>query len=106
MSFEELSLIPKSLRSLKCFKGFDFVTAQVDISSLIFPRLEKVRVDSENDSDLQFIVNVLENSIPQLKDLFLRISTSDAFTTDSSVDYVILCTSLIKVIKVRISLSN
>jgi hypothetical protein len=103
LSFVEVSVVSKSLRSLACLNGFAFETAQVDISSLIFPCLETVVVESENDSDLQFIATILENSIPQLKILFLR---KDAYTTDSSVDYVLLCTSLMKIIKVRFSLSN
>jgi hypothetical protein len=77
LSFDELSAISKNLVSLTCLKGFDFSTAQVDISSLIFTRLKKVRVESENYSELNFIVNVLENSIPQgqgfLESLCLRL---------------------------------
>jgi hypothetical protein len=105
MSFDELSAVSKSMVSLTCMKGFDFSTAQVDISSLIFARLEKVMVESEKDSDLQFITTVLENSIPQgqrfLKSLVLCRSPSDQPTTNSSVDYPQIIPSLIKVIEVR-----
>jgi hypothetical protein len=109
MSFDELSAVSKNLVSLGCSKGFDFDTAQVDISSLIIPRLERVAVDSENNHDLQFITTVLENSIHRgrgfLKSLVLRSLLSTQPTSNSSVDYVQLITSLIKIIKVRILLS-
>jgi hypothetical protein len=65
MSFEELSSVSKNLVSLRCMKGFDVDTAQFDISSLIFKRLEKFEVKSEIDSDFQFIATILKNSIPQ-----------------------------------------
>jgi hypothetical protein len=110
LSFAELTTIPKSLRSLTCWKGFDSDTTQVDISSLRFPRLEKVKVESEKDSDLQFIATVLKNSIPQgrgfLKSLFLEHYSSVPHTTNSSVEYGQLSTHLIKVIEVRNCLSN
>jgi hypothetical protein len=108
MSFDELSAVSKYLVSLTCMKGFDIDTAQVDISSLRYPRLEKVKVESEKDSDLQFIANVLENSIPQgrvfLKSLVLRHII--VATEDSSVDYSQLSASLVKIIQVWILLSN
>jgi hypothetical protein len=103
MSFEEVSAVSKNLVSLRCMNGFDFDTAQVDISSLIFPCLERVVVKSEKNSDMQFITTVLENSIPHgrgfLKSLRLRLLRAHP-TTNSSVDYFRLSTSLIKVIKV------
>jgi hypothetical protein len=58
MFFEELSAVSKSLASLSCSKGFNFFTAQVDISSLIFSRMERVEVLSEKDKDFQFVVNI------------------------------------------------
>jgi hypothetical protein len=96
--------------SLTCSKGLDFDTAQVDISSLIFRHFERVRVDSENDADLQFIATVLENSIPQgrgfLKSLVLNDSRTFHDDSTSSVDYRNLIISLIKIIEVQISLTN
>jgi hypothetical protein len=107
MSFDELSAVSKKLGSLICLKGFDFDTSQFDVSSLIFPSLKEVKVVSENESDLKFIVNVLENSIPQgrgfLKSLVVRRSLSIHPSTNPSVQ---LSTSLINIIEVRISLSN
>jgi hypothetical protein len=90
--------------SLTCLKGLDFDTAQVDVSSLIFPRLKEVRFVSEIASESQFITTVLENSIPQgrvfLKSLILMNSRSARPTTNSSVDYDQLIPSLIKIIEV------
>jgi hypothetical protein len=110
MSFEELSAVSKNLVSLACLKGFDFDAAQVDISPLIFPFLEKFMVESEKDSDMQFIANVLENSIPQgrvfLKRLVLKYLRSAQPSYISSVEYAHLSTSLIKIIQVRILLAN
>jgi hypothetical protein len=110
MSFDELSAVSKSLRSLTCLQGFDFGTAQVDISPFISSRLETVEFYTEKDSDLHFIVNVLENSIPHgqgfLKSLFLNNLRSSHPTTNSSVDYSLLSASLIKVIEVWFLLSN
>jgi hypothetical protein len=57
LSFDELSTVSENLGSLECLKGFNFDAAQVDSSFLIFPCLERVRVESEKDFDLQFIVN-------------------------------------------------
>jgi hypothetical protein len=108
MSYEELLAVSKELSSLTCLKGFDFDTAEVDFSGLIFSHLEKVIVVGKTDSDLRFIMTVLENSIPQgpgfLKSLFLFQSPSDP-TDIASVEYGQLITSLIKIIEVRISLS-
>jgi hypothetical protein len=105
MSFEELSAVSKSMVSLRCMKGFDFGTAQVDLSGLIFSRLETVEVWSEKDTDLQFTATVLENSIPQgrgfLKSLVLGHTASARPFRNSSVDYVQFSTSLIRIIKVR-----
>jgi hypothetical protein len=104
LSFDELSAVSKNLVSLRCMNGLDFDTAQVDITSLIFPYLEDVDFMSKNDSDLQFIATVLKNSIPQgrvfLKRLVLRSLRSAHPTTNSSVDYAQVITSLIKVIEV------
>jgi hypothetical protein len=104
MSFDELSAVSKNLISLTCMKGFDFDTPQADISSLIFPSLQEVRVVSEKD-DLHFIATVLENSIPRglgcLKILFLFHSPSD-----QPLDFAKMIPSLINVIEVRGSLSN
>jgi hypothetical protein len=108
MSFDELSAVSKNLVTLECLKGFAVDTAQVDISSLIFKRLERVKVKSENDSDLQFIATALENSIPRgrrfLKSLQLCNPPSDQPSSNSSVDFAQLSTSLIKIIEVRGSL--
>jgi hypothetical protein len=107
MSFAELSTISKSLVSLICLKGFDVAsdTAQVEISSLIFQRLENVVFKSENVSDLHFITTFLENSIPQgrgfLKSLHLCIPPSALSTTNSSVDFAQFTASLIKIIEVQ-----
>jgi hypothetical protein len=103
----ELSSVSKNLVSLRCMKGFDFDPAQVDMFSLKFPRLKMVEIESQNGSDFQFIVNVLENSFPQgqglLQSLFLRHSRSAYPTTNSSVEYDHqLIPSLIKVIEVRL----
>jgi hypothetical protein len=95
MSFDELSAISKSMVSLICMKGFDFDHSHVDIRPLIFPCLEKVKVLSENDSDLQFIATILKNSIPQwrgfLKSLVLRNSSSSR-SVNSPVDNAQLIT--------------
>jgi hypothetical protein len=87
-----------NLVSLTCLKGVD--TAQVDISSLIFTCLEKVTFVSENESDMQFITTVLENSIPQgrgfLKSLFLRhiiVATTNSPPPKIAIDGVISSTS-------------
>jgi hypothetical protein len=110
MSFEELSAVSKNLVSLACLKGFDVDTAQVDISPFIFTRLKKVDFKSEKDSDFQFIATVLKNSIPQgrvfLKRLVLRSLRSAHPTTNSSVDYAQVITSLIKILEVWFLLSN
>jgi hypothetical protein len=45
---------------------------QVDIHLLQFPRVEKVDVWNLNDSDLQFIITLLENSIPSSGRGFLK----------------------------------
>jgi hypothetical protein len=104
MSFDELSTVSKNLVSLACLQGFDFDHVGIDISSLVFPCLENVKLSSDNASDMQFIANVLENSIPQgrvfLKSLVLRSLRSAHPTTNSSVDYAQVKTSLIKVIEV------
>jgi hypothetical protein len=103
MSFDELSTVSKNLVALRCDFGFDFDTSIVDISELIFPFLEKVVVKSKKNSDLQFIATVLENSIPQsrgvLKSLFLGCAPAENLT-DVYVDYRLLASSLIKVVKV------
>jgi hypothetical protein len=108
MSFYEFFAVSKNFVSLTCIKGFDFDTAKVDFSSLIFPYLRDAMVVSENESDFQFIVNVLENSIPQdrgfLKSLVLSHSPSLHPNTRYPVDYAQLSTSLIKVIEVWIFL--
>jgi hypothetical protein len=108
MCYDELSAVSKDLVSLTCMKGFDFITEQDDISSLIFQRLENVLSKSENDSELHFITTVLENSIPQgrgfLKSLQLSIPPSALSTTNSSVVHAQFTASLIKIIEVRGSL--
>jgi hypothetical protein len=109
MSFDELSDVSKNLVSLTCLQGFEFNTARVDMSSLIFPRLEIVEIESQNISDLQFIATVLKNSIPQgqgfLKSLFLRLSRRYR-SFNSFFDHDQYIYSLIKIIEVWFSLSN
>jgi hypothetical protein len=104
MSFGEFSVASKNLVSLTCINGFDFNSAHVDMSSLIFTRLKKVKVESENDYDLQFIVNVLENSIPKgrgfLKSLDLIVTSSNS-PVNSTVNYAQVIPLLSKVIEVR-----
>jgi hypothetical protein len=108
----ELSSVSKNLVSLGCLKGFDFDYAQVDMSSMVFPRLERVRVESVKCSDLILITNVMENSIPQgrafLKHLVLRLldaMNESHHLNNLSVDYAQFCTSLsaslINIIEVR-----
>jgi hypothetical protein len=104
MSVNELSAVSKDLVSLKFLNGLDAVTAQVDMPLLVFPRLEKVEVETENDLDLLFIATVLENSIPQgrgfLKKLYLNYLPLQPYYL--FVEYARLNMSLIKIIEVWI----
>jgi hypothetical protein len=109
ISFDELASVSKNITSLISNSGLAIEAAPIDLSALRFPRLSKVEIESKKDSDLHFIIKVLENSIPLqgrscLKSLDLGISCLDHPSTLSAVDYGQLAASLIRVIEVHISL--
>jgi hypothetical protein len=104
MSFDELSAVSNNLVTLECGSGFDFDTSIFDPAVLVFPCLENVVVEAKKYSDLQLILTILDNSIPQgrgcLKKLQLRYSPSTTSDDNTFVDHGLLTTSLINAIEV------
>jgi hypothetical protein len=104
MSVDELSAVSNTLISLTCRDGFELPPNQADIPLLQFLRLENVDVRCKNVSDLQFILSLLENSIPSSGHGFLKkleLLQPPSVTSISSADTEqLLNMSLTKVIKV------
>jgi hypothetical protein len=104
MTVGELSAVSGKLISLTCGDGF-YLPAQADLSLLQFSRLELVYVRCQNDSDLQFIMNIIENSsgcdfLKKLK-LFLDIdlSTTSLIKIIEVSNYFYNCSGFIRVDK-------
>jgi hypothetical protein len=74
---------------------------QADLSLLLFSHLKNVSAWCKNDSDLQFIATILENSIPSSGHGFLNMfEISISGFTLSSTDCQQLCTSLTRIVEV------
>jgi hypothetical protein len=100
LSIGALTAVSINLVSLECDSGFDFDTAQIDVSLLRFASLKEITVKSKEGSDLQWIVKVLENSIPQgrgfLKKLDIMRNSPTTFSASAQFPE-----SLKRVIEVR-----
>jgi hypothetical protein len=119
LSFDELSAVSPNLLSLSSGGGLNIDTFQIDLPLLSFPRLENVEIYSKNDSNLHFIIKILENSLSSsirrvgsLKSLRLYRSTFQGTRlnllegTISTVDYGQLRTSLNNIIEVCFELTD
>jgi hypothetical protein len=107
LSFDELSAVSPNLLSLSSGGGLNIDTFQIGLPLLSFPHLENVQIYSSNDSNLHFIIKILENSsrrVGSLKSLELYRSTFQEIVlregTISTVDVVLLRTSLTNIIEV------
>jgi hypothetical protein len=107
MYVDELSAVSDTLISLACMCGFDLHSNQVDLPRIQFPCLENIDVWCKSETDLKFIINILENSIPSSGHRFLK--KLNLFHDPSllvSTNYGNFSTSLSNVIKVSTCFSN
>jgi hypothetical protein len=105
MTFDELSEVSDKLVSLTCNGGLLINHNQVEMHLMRFPRLEEVVIRGMDESDLKFIISILEDSIPTSDRRFLKnldLDLSQSIFSLSSIDCQKLSSSLIKVIEVRV----